>query len=280
MIDPREFETLIAETLLFLQESAAFAGEPFSPILLQASKHLYRIYQRVQRVQCVNDRFVVAVVGLSNVGKSTLINGLLGDQFSPSRNGPCTSSPVEFACGTSYRVSAYPRGDFRRRSQPCQSPAEVQKLVNLYVDQPSDQGHETWERVVVDLEHPLLQHGLVLADTPGFGAAQIGDQPDAHSQAVRAYLQHSVAQVFWVVFGEQGIGQRERVFYQEWLSGLCDDVVVTAREEWDDRDKSRFLDRYRTLFVDRMPAMHFVGHATELQTEPVAFASCRLSAGD
>ena len=91
-----DLEQLIAESLMFVQESETFCKAPFRDVLRQVRGHLARIHRRVKRAR---ERYVVAIVGLSNVGKSTLINALLGQELAPRRNGPCTSCPVEFAAG-------------------------------------------------------------------------------------------------------------------------------------------------------------------------------------
>jgi GTP-binding protein EngB required for normal cell division len=221
-------------------------------------------------VQRVRERYVVAIVGLSNVGKSTLINALLGQELAPRRNGPCTSSPVEFAAGTNRRISAYLPEDFRPHVQTAASNEELRQVLNEHVDRPVADPSRQCTRVVVELDHELLSHGLVLADTPGFGAAQLGEHTDSHEQAVLAYLQESVSQVFWVVLGEQGIGQREREFYDRFLRDLCDDIIVTRADDWDDRDRQRFRRRYHPVLAHPAPAFHFVGQATESLVEPVA----------
>ena len=270
-MSPSDLEQLIAELLLFLQESAAYAKRRQQPELSNmleiASRPLLRIHARAQRVR---ERYVVAVVGLSNVGKSTLINALLGENLAPRRNGPCTACPVEFEAGPSYRMTAYFQGDFRTKVEDADSANDLQLLLAHYVDRPMSDAERPCSRVVVEIDHGLLRQGLVLADTPGFGAAQLGEVADAHEQSVRAYMAESVAQVFWVVLGEQGIGQAERRFHENWLADLCDDVVVTGGDDWDDHDRQRFRQRYRPLFTDRVPAFHFVGRATELDVEPIA----------
>ncbi len=270
-MSPSDLEHLIVELLLFLQESAAYSKGRNQPelgrTLDQALRQLLRAHARVQRVR---ERYVVAVVGLSNVGKSTLINALLGEQIAPRRNGPCTACPVEFAAGQSYRMTAYFRGDFRSKVEEADSVNELQSMLAHYVDRPMSDAERACSRVVVEMDHVLLRRGLVLADTPGFGAAQIGETADVHEQSVRAYMAESVAQVFWVVLGEQGIGQTERRFHEDWLADLCDDVVVTGGDDWDNRDRQRFHQRYRPLFEDRVPAFHFVGRATESEVEPIA----------
>lgn len=262
-----DLERLLAETLMLIQESESFCAAPFKEVLRQMRRHLARIHRRVQRVR---ERYVVAIVGLSNVGKSTLINALLGQELAPRRNGPCTSSPVEFAAGTHLRVTAYLPGDFRPHAQTAASADELRHVLNEHVDRPVADPSRQCTRVVVELDHELLSHGLVLADTPGFGAAQLGEHTDSHEQAVLAYLQESVSQVFWVVLGEQGIGQRERDFYDRFLRDLCDDIIVTRADDWDERDRQRFRQRYRPVLAHPAPTFHFVGQATESQVEPVA----------
>lgn len=257
-------EQFAAHLVLFLQESAEYhrdsSNTALRDVLLQASGHVARIYRRIQRS---GGRYVVAVVGLSNVGKSTLLNSLFGVDLAPRRNGPCTACPVEFTSGKSFRVTAHYADDFRPREQQVDSSAEVQKLLTELVDASHLAEEQLCQRVLVELDHPLLANGLVLADTPGFGAAQVETDANSHEQSVRQYLSRNVSLVFWVVLAEQGIGQRERVFYDELLTELCDDVIVTGGDDWEPRSRERFTKRYRPVFARKVPQFHFVGTTNE-----------------
>ena len=168
-------------------------------------------------------------------------------------------------------MRAYFHGGFPTSvNQDADSASDLHSKLAYYVDRPQSDAKRACSRVVAEVGHRLLRQGLVLADTPGFGTAQIGEADGTHEQSMRAYMAESVAQVFWVVLGDAGIDQAARSFHEDWLAGLCDDVVVTGGDDWNDNDRRRFRERYRSLFTDRVPAFHFVGRATESDVEPIA----------
>ena len=126
---------------------------------------------------------------------------------------------------------------------------------------------------------PLLLGGLVLADTPGFGAAQVGQAQGSHDLVVRQYLQDDVSQVFWIVLAEQGIGRREKLFYDESFAELCDDVVVTGCEDWSTKDRDRFRRRFSDCFQRRLPVFHFASGIKGLEADtPTARRGLRMQA--
>src|SRR5579862_396288 len=110
---------LVGELLMLLSESAEYHQDSsVKGMLQQAVRSLVTIHRRLQLAE---RRYVVAVVGLTNVGKSTLLNALLGADLAPRRNGPCTSAPIEFVQGPDLRVTAYHRDAVTRRGLYCES---------------------------------------------------------------------------------------------------------------------------------------------------------------
>ncbi|MGE4102054.1 MAG: dynamin family protein [Pirellulales bacterium] len=217
-------------------------------------------------------RYVVAVVGLTNVGKSTLLNALLGSDLAPRRNGPCTAAPIEFVRGSELRVTAHYRQAAGRRAIVCSDTTMLHAQLAAWADERGDVARSI-RKVVVELPTDLLAGGLVVADTPGFGAAQTGEDAGRHDAAVQQYLQQDVSQVFWIVLAEQGIGKREMQFHDRFFAEICDDVVVTGCEDWGDRDRERFRQRFLAQFYQRIPAFHFVSGLEGLrsrQTEDAA----------
>jgi len=262
-----DLSELLAQTILFLQESADFQLPPVRDVLHLVRHQVIRLYRRVTRAR---GRYVVALVGLSNVGKSTLLNSLLGCDLAPRRNGPCTPVPIEFAAGVHGQVTVLVEEDFRPHRRCFAAMDDLRLFLETLISGAPLSDNRPVSRVVVELGHPLLQQGLVLADTPGFGAAESESSDGPHEQRVKAYLRNEVSQVFWVVRGYQGIGHRERVVYDQLFAELCDDVIVTGGEDWDASDRVRFQGRYRALFQERLPTFHFVGRSRSDEVGVVA----------
>ena len=216
-------------------------------------------------------RFVVAFVGAGNVGKSTLLNRLFAAELAPRRNGPCTACPVEFHFGENYTASVEYFQSIRKPVYSCESPDDIhQRLIDL-ADSDGAQSSESIRRVSVTAPLDILRNnGLVIADTPGFGAAQTDEAEGSHEEALRRYLEKDVAQVFLVVLAEQGITKREIDFYKGLNGKCCNDVVVTGSDDYDKSDQDRFRKRFTPLFPSIPPTFHFVSGKTGLGVDKLA----------
>lgn len=247
---------LVDEFYLLLAESEEYQRQPrIQEIFNQAVRSLADVRNRLQLAA---KRYVVAVVGLTNVGKSMLLNALLGAELAPRRNGPCTAAPIEFVRGGTWKVTAYYDSQLERPSWDCSTTEDIHRRLEQLAEDDDSAGRPAVRRVEVELPHALLSHGLVIADTPGFGAAQSGTAAGTHEESLRQYLQRQASQIFWVVLADQGIGKREMDFHQQFLADVCDDVVVTGSEDWDANDKERYRRRFRGHFRQRIPQFHFV----------------------
>jgi GTP-binding protein EngB required for normal cell division len=209
-----------------------------------------------RRVKASEKRYVVAVVGLTNVGKSTLLNALFGQDLAPRRNGPCTAAPIEFVYGEKMQVNVEYCYDIRRPCFSCATVEQIHERLSVLADDSGAERSKSIKRVNVHAPLSLLKNGLVIADTPGFGAAQIEGAEGSHEAALKKYLAEHVSQVLWVVLGEQGIGKREFDFQEKMFAQICDDLIVTGCDDWDEKDKSRFRQRFAQQFT-RMPQFHF-----------------------
>ena len=245
--------TFSANLAVFLREGGdyfASTATPWQKEMLagyrEAEKLAISIHHRSNIGQ---NRYVVAVVGLGNVGKSTLLNAIFGVDLAPKRNGPCTCLPIEFQRteGSDFAIEALTDTTRFRRPKTRHPTAEAaqKRLQEL-----ADEGGEkvgVFDKVIVKVPlpfaSPLLDRGVVIADTPGFGATGANGQGARHETLLSDYLTREVSQVFWVVRAMQGIGKADKVFWSTVLQDRCHDLVVTAAEDFDDRDKSRFRTR-------------------------------------
>lgn len=218
-------------------------------VWLQATK----VMGLIRRRATVRGRSIIAFVGATNVGKSTLLNRLLRDELAPRRNGPCTAIPIVFEHHEEREVRISYRGDFRPLVMSCRDAASIREALEA---QGTRTERNMMERMTARLPHFLLRW-MTIVDTPGFGAVQHDEAAGTHEQALLDYLADGAAHVVWVAQAEQGIGAREMEFYREHLANICDDIVFTHCEDWSDRDAARYADRFLPAFGRERPRLHF-----------------------
>lgn len=213
---------------------------------------------RVQRVNPLHERllrmeeprYVLSMVGLTNVGKSTLSHALLGHNVAPSLNGPATAIPVEYEYADTWSIKSISREALKVTTKPYESPEELAKALKKRV-----LGTVTPlpERIVVSGPMSLLKDGIVLADTPGFGAAQEGISGESVKRELLDYLRSHVTETMFCISGANGVvSGSELEFFQE-IEELCSTVIVT---KWDgSADDTK---KYREKYSDSFPNCGFV----------------------
>ena len=220
-------------------------------------KRLNPLHRRMKHLD--NRRFVVSMVGLTNVGKSTLAHALLRHPVAPRRNGPATAIPVEYEHGPAWTVKTHSLESQAVHAQYFDTAEEVSaSLKRLVFDQPEAQASHT-ARVIVRGPMDLLEGGLVFADTPGYGAAQPHEAGAAHQTRLTSYLQNHVHEVFFCVSGAQCMVGKEEIAFFHAIRDLCSTVIVT---KWDSDPEQREAEmrEYRTRFEHLFPmcGFHFV----------------------
>ncbi|MEM9606395.1 MAG: dynamin family protein [Actinomycetota bacterium] len=125
---------------------------------------------------------VVAVVGEFKQGKSSLVNGLLGQQLCPVDDDLATSAI------TLLRHGDQPAAIVRRRvdGEPTAERIDVADLAS-WVSESGNPGNERGvERVEIVAPSSILANGLVIVDTPGMGGLGAG-----HAAATLSFLPYA-----------------------------------------------------------------------------------------
>lgn len=128
----------------------------------------HRLFEYRSRVEALlgreqGDRVEVALLGRVSSGKSSLVNALLDHSLLPVGATPVTTVVTRIRYGERIEVLAT---DLDGRCETI-SPEDLR----LYVDEAGNPGNRKRLREVdIRFPHPVLQQGIVLADTPGLGS--------------------------------------------------------------------------------------------------------------
>ena len=109
---------------------------------------------------------------------------------------------------------------------------------------------------------PILRDGLVIADTPGFGAAEASGGAE-HGDRLAYYLPEA-DYVFWVIKSLQGVTRVEKEFYDKFLADRCRDIVVNCFDAFGDAEKDEFV-RVNEKALGVRFAWHFVDAKSALR---------------
>ncbi len=118
-------------------------------------------------------RLHFAVLGQFNRGKSTFLNALLGVPVLPVSVLPITSVPTIIVQGSRTTCTV----EFDDGREPVRAADSVDDITQVLVQYVAEQNNPRNERgvgrVTVTADCPVLRHGTVLIDTPGFGSTHV-----------------------------------------------------------------------------------------------------------
>jgi len=123
-------------------------------------------------------QFLVAVVGEFKRGKSTLVNALLGAEVVPAGVLPLTAVPTEIHYGEPTTTVTFQNGDTRQ--------IDTSELAEYVTEAANPENLRGVTRVGVTRMSPLLDHGVVLVDTPGIGSVHLHNTEAGHAALLDA----------------------------------------------------------------------------------------------
>jgi hypothetical protein len=245
----------IASMIFLLQETIAYARQQSCLDESQLnfledfrSARLVPIFKREKLA--ARKPFTLCLIGLTNVGKSTLIEALLGAPIAPKKNGPATAVPVEYSFAPKWRLEVrhHLAGDlpvvldFEEAQQ--MSEALSERVIDL-----SETEAQKIALVCVKGPIKLLERNLILADTPGIDAAKIEGERVADSvpSSLSRFLQSAGRAYLCVAAGVNWKVSPEEVEFYRSMSHLCSNIIVT---KWEDTDaeKAEWKSTFERLF--------------------------------
>jgi GTP-binding protein EngB required for normal cell division len=149
------------------------------------------------------DRFNLAVVGLYNRGKSSLINALLGTDRLPTGIVPLTSVITTVGYGDRERLLLHLRGSGVTRE------VSLDRLAEFVTERANPGNRLDLEHAEIRLPAELLRLGFFFVDTPG-----VGSPIAANTRTTRAYLPRLDAAIF-VTSVEVPLGEADIELYRQ-----------------------------------------------------------------
>ena len=117
-----------------------------------------------------NPEFIIPVIGMQGMGKSTLLNAIIGENILPNEADETTCVPVEIRFGVEVRIEVH----------FIEKPFELLKCQNdlkYYVDNNYNQGNQLGvSHIVVFKKHKMMESGIVLVDLAGVGSLTKNNQ--------------------------------------------------------------------------------------------------------
>lgn len=193
--------------------------DKYSAVVGEGTKASGIINKLAQNVQ--NPELIVPVLGSQGMGKSTLINAILGANILPNDADETTCVPVEIRYGTSEKALVYFQSGETTEIEPsCDSLRE-------FVDNNENDGNEKCvSHIALETPSELLKTGLVIVDLPGVGSLTQNN----HETTMR-YIRQLCTAIF-VIPTVPTIRRSEEVFIRGAWSSFSSAIFVQNR--WDD----------------------------------------------
>ncbi len=196
--------------------------------------------------------YVISLVGLTNVGKSTLTEALLGHAVAPHKNQRATAIPVEYKYSLNWQMEVMTHHDFKYKEYDYDDPSLLAKELTKYVFDVDTTNAYSVEYVKVKGPMEVLKEGLILADTPGFGAAQqVGDGIRRNQDHLEGFIKNVHRVYLCLSVGADGdtftVSDDEKAFFQR-IKSRCSNIIVNKWKFDEDHNQQEYINKYNHIF--------------------------------
>lgn len=168
-----------------------------------------------------NAEMIIPVLGMQGMGKSTLINAVLGESILPSAADETTCVPVE----VKYGEEEYAEVHFTEKTDV--TIIHTSDELSEYVDNNYNPGNtKKVSRIVLFRRCELLRSGMVIVDLPG-----VGSMTQENADTTNRYIQNLCTAIF-VIPTNPTIRKIETIFIKSVWSQFSKAVFV--QNDWDE----------------------------------------------
>lgn len=198
--------------LLRLLEKYSPMGQNYAQLILE-----------IEKKNSTSD-MIVPILGTQGMGKSTMINAILGEDILPSEADETTCVPVEI------RYGPEPKGIVRFLDDKPETPVNTKTELSEFVDNNFNPGNEKRvSHIVLYRDYPLLKTGLVIVDLPG-----VGSLTKANEETTTKYIQNLCVAIFIISTSPPILKTEANFITSVWRSF---NSVYFVQNVWDDNSE-------------------------------------------